>query len=41
MKKKLYILRTIDKALTIYNFEIINYKIEKRPFIIYNSLKKR
>ncbi len=33
-------LRFVDKELTIYNFGIINYKIKKGFFIIYNSLKE-
>jgi len=33
-------LKTINKRLTIYDFNIINRKTEKRPFIIYNSLKE-
>ncbi len=33
-------LETIDKELIIYDFGMINYKTEKRPFIIYNSPKE-
>jgi len=33
-------LKTVDKKLTIYNFGMINYKIEKGLFTIYNSLEK-
>jgi len=33
-------LGTVDKELTIYNFEIINYKIKERSFTIYNLSKE-
>ncbi len=33
-------LGTVDGKLIIYDFRMINCKIKKRPFIIYNSPKK-
>ncbi len=39
-RKKLYILKIVDKKLTIYNFGMINCKIKEKPFIIYDSLKE-
>ncbi len=33
-------LKTVDKKLTTYDFEIINRKTEEEPFTIYNTFKK-
>ena len=33
-------LKTVNKELTTYNSGIINRKIKKRPFIIYDSSKE-
>ncbi len=33
-------LRIIDGELIIYDFRMINYKIEEKPFIIFNLPKE-
>ncbi len=33
-------LKTVDKKLTTYDFEMINCKTKKRSFTIYDLLKK-